>query len=82
MPSSSPELLKMWGGERGVADDKAVGFLIDRGYELTKGWFWKAPKGLTDYTDMPYEEYDAIMFLIQEWDYGEVKFGMARAKDA
>lgn len=69
MPSSSEGLRQKWGGSHGIGEDKAEGYLQSRGYRLTKDWFWIKPSHDHVMTD---EEVEAIIFLIEEWDYGGV----------
>lgn len=66
MPQATEELRKKWGGEHGIGDDKATNFLESQGYILTRDWLWIIPNDhiVTD------EEALAVMFLIQEWDFG------------
>ena len=46
--------------------EPALDHLYGRGFELTKGWLWRAPPGYTpDEADL-----SAIEFLVQEWDFG------------
>lgn len=70
MPSSTPELQKAWGGHNGLDSSKATEFLTNRGYSLQRNWMWVAPAHVRTLDDMAIEEYDAMLFLIQEWDYG------------
>lgn len=67
MPQTTSERLKRWGGYRGVGEDKAEKFLEDRGYTLTSSWEWIEPSETHYITP---EEVDAILFLMEEWDYG------------
>lgn len=79
MPSAHPDLVKMWGGAYYLIDgkqeyfecgeEKAISFLMDRGYALGRDWCWTHPV-IKTYKDMEHEEYDAMWFLVTEWDYG------------
>ena len=69
MPQASDELRAKWGGAQGVGEDKAEGFLRERGWTLTRDWGWLKPT----FEHAPTEdELDAIIFLIEEWDYGGI----------
>lgn len=71
MPSAHPDLVKMWGGHQGIAEDKAIEFLQDRGYKFDpRTCRWIPPERVKTYKDMEHEEYDAMWFLVTEWDYG------------
>tara|TARA_Y100000310_G_scaffold327344_1_gene393558 strand:+ start:5510 stop:5707 length:198 start_codon:yes stop_codon:yes gene_type:complete len=45
-------------------------FLKDAGYEITTGWMWKPKPGVTDLSDMTRDEYECLLFLAHEWDFG------------
>lgn len=63
MPQSTPERRARWG----ISEAKAIEHLESRGYTLTPDFRWRAP------TDPPTEEdIDAILFLIEEWDFGPI----------
>ena len=64
MPSSTPERQARW-----QDDYTACRFLEQRGFRLLAGWSWVAPAGhvMTD------DEQDAVIYLIEEWDYGGVE---------
>jgi hypothetical protein len=62
MPSGPPELHKKW-----KDDHTASQYLIDRGYVLTRDWQWDLPH--SQYL-MTGEEFEAIYYLVHEWDYG------------
>jgi len=64
MPSSTPERQSRWPG----GDNEACSFLEQEGFKLTAGWCWTHPsKELDDLTE---REEDAIIYMIEEWDYG------------
>lgn len=46
-------------------------YLRDRGYELTPDWQWKK-ENVTSLDDMTREEFDCLLFLAHEWDYGSL----------
>lgn len=60
MPQATPKLRQRWG----IAPEKAMNFLEKRGFKLTKEWDWIVPHEPDE------KEESAIMFLIQEWDFG------------
>lgn len=68
MPQASEEDRKQWGGEAGVGEDKALDFLLDRGWTEVKGktGFMMPPN---ENGEITWEEFDAMMFLIFEWDF-------------
>lgn len=66
MPQASDELREKWGGEMGVGEDKAYNYLVSKGYELTRQWLWKKPSNHS----MTQDEFEAMKFLVDEWDYG------------
>ncbi len=63
MPQTTPERAARWPG----MDAQAMKFLQKQGFVLTKEWFWKPPEPSRELTD---RERDAILYLIQEWDFG------------
>ena len=63
MPQATDKLRKEWNGP---SSDKAIKFLEDAGYKLNKKWMWVCPSGKKPTK----KELRAILFLIQEWDYG------------
>lgn len=67
MSQASEEQRKIWGGEDSVGEDKAEKYLADHGYILQRNWTWKLPTPDHKITE---EEYGAMCFLIDEWDYG------------
>lgn len=67
MPQSSKQMRKRWGGAQGIGDDKAVKYLESKGYTLTDDFCWKKPSKDHEVT---VKEADAMLFLIEEWDYG------------
>ena len=65
MPQTTPERAARWPG----MDQEAVEFLEEQGYVLRRDWCWMRPTPDHLVTD---REEDAILYLIQEWDYGEL----------
>ena len=73
MPSTSSERAARWP----EGDRQAIDYLKGHGFVLTREWFWKLPPGRykedgTPLGDNPLteKEHDAIMYLIEEWDFG------------
>ena len=70
MPQASEELRDMMRERFGTIDSHGPEkYLKDRGYLLSKNWLWKHPLKPT-YDDMTREEFECLLFLIHEWDYG------------
>jgi hypothetical protein len=63
MPSTTPERRARWPG----GDCEAIGYLESRGFKLTHDWLWLGPR-----KDLTCREQDALIYLIEEWDYGGV----------
>ncbi len=66
MPSTTPERAARWPG----MDSEAMKFLEDQGYTLNRDWTWTAPK---TYHNPTKRETDALLYLIQEWDFGGLR---------
>ena len=62
MPQTTPERAERWPGY----DDEAESFLKAQGYKLTRRYTWIKP---TPEHKPTKREIDAIMYLIEEWDY-------------
>ncbi len=60
MPSTTPERSDKWKSE-----GFAVSYLAGRGFRLTSDWLWVPPE-----RELFDDEVDAIIYLIEEWDYG------------
>ena len=69
MPQATEEQRKRWGGELGIGEDKAIKFLEDAGYILSRDWRWFLPN--PNHTPTP-NEISAVQFLIDEWDFGGI----------
>lgn len=63
MPQTSPERRSRW------TDETAIEFLKSRGFKLGRDWHWRMPEGRIEVTE---REDDAIIYLIEEWDFGGV----------
>lgn len=66
MPQATEELRKRWDGP---SEFKAMNHLYMRGFKLTPQWEWTAPPGV----QVTEEDRSAILFLIQEWDFGGLR---------
>lgn len=66
MPQATPELRELW---EGPDDSKARTYLAQRGYTLTSSWEWVPPAG----QEITERDESAVMFMIQEWDFGGIK---------
>lgn len=65
MPTSSAELHDKW-----KSDHVAAAFLVAGGYKLDKGFTWTPPTGVASLEDMSDDDYEAMKYLILEWDWG------------
>ncbi len=63
MPSTTPERQARWPG----MDSEAMEFLESQGFKLLRDWTWAPPSMNHKLTD---REEDALLYLIQEWDFG------------
>ena len=74
MPSTTPERAARW-----KDDGDAIKFLEGRGFKLNRQWNWEALasyKKLIDGSyDLSFMEEDAIIYLIEEWDFGGLENG-------
>jgi hypothetical protein len=61
MPQTTPELRAKFPG----FDAQACTYLKSQGYILTRQWEWVKPR--EEVTD---DEWDALVYLVEEWDYG------------
>jgi len=75
MPSASDELREKMNRRFGdpVDDTGPILFLKNAGYDLCSDWHWEPKEGVKDYGDMTPDEYDCLLFLVQEWDFGGLK---------
>ena len=72
MPQASDELrdlmLKRFGSR--VDDAGPTKYLEKAGYKLTSDFEWIPKEGVKELKDMTREEFDCLLFLVHEWDYG------------
>lgn len=76
MPQASDELraeMKRRFGDP-VDDAGPTQFLTDAGYTLHPDWTW-SKEGVTDLKDMTRDEFECLLFLVHEWDYGSLRNG-------
>lgn len=74
MPQATPELRAEWG----ISETKAMEYLKSRGFELRKDYNWRAPVHMTNILELNEKDHSAIVFLMQEWDFGTgVHFDLA-----
>lgn len=52
-----------------IDDQGPMRFLRDAGYTLNRDWTWSRP-GVTDLEQMTRDEFDCLLFLAHEWDFG------------
>lgn len=70
MPQASDELRTVMERRFGSIDTHGpTKFLKDAGYTLTRQWEWFKP-GVTELRQMTQDEYECLLFLVHEWDYG------------
>lgn len=73
MPQASDELREKMRQRFGDSIDEQgpIDFLVGAGYKLGSDWLWE--KEGTTYESMTQDEYDAMQFLVQEWDFGGLR---------
>ena len=72
MPQASDDLrgrMKKRFGDP-VSDMGPTKYLEDRGYKLTGDWLWEPRGGVTCLEDMTQAEWECLIFLVHEWDFG------------
>lgn len=47
-----------------------VEFLTGKGYVLTQDFQWKPRSGVSSLGGMARDEFDCLLFLVHEWDFG------------
>ena len=72
MPQASDELRAQMKKRFGdpINDTGPMEFLKGAGYTLTPDWRWKAKAGVQLLRDMTRDEFECLLFLVQEWDFG------------
>ena len=70
MPQASDELRNIMQQRFGTIDEAPVtAHLESQGYTLTRDWTWKK-EGVNDLKDMTRFDFECLMFLVHEWDFG------------
>ena len=79
MPQASAELHNLMKKRFGdpISDSGPIKYLEDAGYTLTKKWQWKPKPGVINPAQMTQEEFECMVFLVHEWDFG----GLLEPKD-
>lgn len=77
MPSGPPELHEKWSayGPSGCGDHNAMNFLQSRGFILSRKWEWFHPLQDKTLQTLEEDEYEAICYLVWEWDFGSFRPG-------
>jgi len=75
IPQATDELRAKWGGDMGVGEDKAMKFLAERGWREIGNGMMLAPPG-----ERTQDEWEALDFLCQEWDFGYAGQGESAGK--
>jgi hypothetical protein len=70
MPQASDELRAEMERRFGdpISDAGPTKYLEDRGYTLNRDWTWSKPG--ENLNSIPREDFECILFLVHEWDYG------------
>lgn len=63
MPSAEKWLFDKWAGE-GCDESKALNFLTEKGWKQVKNGLMIPPQ-----EEISRDEYEAMLFLVQEWDF-------------
>lgn len=76
MPQAAAELQSRMQELFGSPVDEAgpIAFLTKAGYKLTPDWRWEAPSRVQKAQDMTQDEFDCMLFLVQEWDFGGINY--------
>lgn len=76
MPQASDELrmtmMRRFGSMDTVGPED---YLKKAGYSLTSDSQWRPKAGVVYYKDMTRDEFDCLLFLVHEWDYGAFEHG-------
>jgi hypothetical protein len=72
MPQASEELRQQMQDRFGDSVDDAgpIRYLEASGYKLNRDWTWTPKPGVIDLKGMTREEFDCLLFLVHEWDFG------------
>lgn len=74
MPQASEELRAEMQRRFGspVCDQGPMDFLRKAGYSLNSDWTWSKP-GISELSQMSREEFECLLFLVHEWDFGGLR---------
>ena len=75
MPQASDHLRDLMRKRFGdpISDSGPTIFLENAGYKLRGDFCWTPKPGVTCLRDMTRDEFDCLLFLIHEWDFGTLK---------
>ena len=75
MPQASDELRELMNKRFGdpVSEQGPIKYLEDAGYKLTRNWHWEPKPGVVNLKQMTRDEFDCLLFLTSEWDFGGLK---------
>lgn len=78
MPQADPYLQKRMITKFGDMDTYGPEhYLENAGYKLTEKWMWLPKPGVKTLRDMTRDEFECLLFLMHEWDYGGLEGGMS-----
>jgi len=71
MPQASDDLRNKMNTRFGdpVGTYGPIKYLKDAGYALSRQWEWSKP-GVHNLQQMTRDEFDCLLFLVHEWDFG------------
>lgn len=52
-----------------IHDEGPRRYLREAGYTLSRDWTWSKP-GIMSLQDMTRDEFECLLFLVHEWDFG------------
>lgn len=74
MPQASDSLRKQMRLRFGDLDTSGPEtYLSSAGYVLRSDWTWKPKPYVNSLRDMTRQEFDCLLFLMHEWDYGGLR---------
>lgn len=72
MPQASDEtrakMERMFGDP--ISEAGPIQYLKSAGYKLRRDWHWEPKPGVAELRDMTRDEFDCLLFLVHEWDFG------------
>ena len=77
MPQASDELRQRMNLRFGdpISDCGPIKYLEDAGYKLTRHWTWTPKPGITNLAQTTEDEFECLLFLMSEWDFGLLEIG-------